>query len=293
MRYRYFAPAVAAVLLCILFACGGNTARSALAEDMDRVASSLTELPSELSGELLLARTGSIVVREDGALYEVRSGAGAYYQLQLPLDGTWTRMALSPDGGIWAVVQTEDSLLLVKLGSQYTLLSQTVLEQQEVTDLVCDSAGRVFLATDNGRIQRWSAQGEPEGSVTLPYQAGELQLVADQDRVFAAYRSHRRGVWNYAELSEDMTLGQSFPGCVEGAEVRSAGAFLEGYTVMEHDSVGLYACREDGVWETVCLWSDLHLDGNIQEDLINDAQGRAVTRYMENGVLYALTLREK
>ena len=95
------------------------------------------------------------------------------------------------------------------------------------------------------------------------------------------------------EIFEDFSVGERFCGCVKMESsngVNAIGSFLPEYILMEYDDAGLYACRENGDWETVCRWSDQHLDGTVSGRLVCDVHGYGVVLYEKNGSIYTLTL---
>lgn len=285
------------LLVCGLIACGvvSRTEASApMAEEMNLVRTTLTALPEDLESVKLLARTSNLVLKasNDGRVstYEYGPASGAYRRLRVPLEGEWKvgAMAAAPDGTLWTVFQAEENGVLMK-SSQGNILIQCDLEKFVPETIVCDSVGHVFAATRE-EIRRYSPDGALQDTMELPEQCGkDICLVSQRERVFLrASDEGKKAV--YWELKPDMTMGQSFDACVEDRDVWSIGSFLEGYTVMEADSVGLYAYGEDKGWETVCLWSERHLDGAVDSHLISDAQGNGVVQYEQDGQSYCLNL---
>lgn len=289
---------ICVLLLCVLFACGvmeQGSAAAPLAEDMDQVRTTLTMLPEELNSVQLLARTSNIVLSADSdgetAIYEYRPSSGAYRRMIPPIEGNWDVKAITaaPDGGLWAVLTSEEQCLLMK-SSQGSVLIQQELEDFRPESILCDSIGHVFAAS-GGTVRRYSPEGTLQGTLTLPNRSevAELELASRQDRVFVRVRwTGEKSV--YMELMSDMTLGDSFDACVTKWNSDPIGSFLKDYLVMEADSVGLYAYRETGGWETVCLWAEQHLDGTVDNHLISDVQGGGVVRYEKDGQVYCLNL---
>lgn len=295
---KWIFATVCGVFLCVLFACGAMDqaqAAAPLAEDMSQVRTTLTMLSEELDSVQILARTSSIVLSADSggetAIYEYRPSSGAYRRMAPPVEGNWevTAATASPDGYLWVVLVSEEQCVLLKSGQGSVLL------QQDLGDFVpetirCDSAGHVFAASE-GTVRRYSPDGALQGTLTLPNRSevAEVTFAAKQDRVFLRVR--RTGEKSvYMELMSDMTLGDGFDACVTNWNVSPIGSFLKDYLVMEADNVGLYAYRENGGWETVCLWEEQHLDGTVDKHLISDIQGGGVVRYEKDGQVYCLNL---
>lgn len=300
MRYRCLALAAAILMAGSLVACGIRArygAAAPMSQQPGQVTAALTALPEDLSEMQLLAKTGSLVVQGGGekGVYEVKTATDACRLMQVPLEGCWQveQMTAAPDGGLWTVVKSreDESLVLMKTGPQGALTVETPLDTARVDSLVCDSIGHVFLAVENGVVWRLSPEGEFQGELQLPVSdQGKTTLAVRKERVFAMERRGQEP-GEYMEIFPDFTLGESFSGCVPSAELTPVGSFLEGYTVLEHDGTGLYGRREDGTWETLCLWSELHLEGTVDRQFMTDVQGYAVTLYEQNGSQYCLTLR--
>lgn len=289
--------AIAALLLwCGLVACGivpRSEASAPMAQNHGQVRTTLTPLPEDLHSVTLRARTSSIVLQalSDGieSTYEYRPATGAYRRLVVPMEGDWTvgAMTASPDGCLWSVLYSEEGCVLIK-SSQGSVLLQCDLMDFIPDTLVCDNVGHVFAATAD-EVRRYSPEGELQGSLNIQDLGDEVRLAAQQQRVFLRARtSNGKGV--YWELSADMTLGSSFDACVSDRDAWPIGSFLEGYCIMEADSTGLYAYREDFGWETVCLWSEQNLDGTVDSHLISDAQGCGAVQYEKNRRTYCLNL---
>lgn len=293
---KYLWITACVLVLCGLFACGTadqNKTAAPLAVDMGQVRTTLIPLPEELESVELLARTSSIMLKADRdgtkAIYEYSPSSGAYRHMESPVEGTVKAMAAAPDGSLWTVIETETSAVLLR-SNQGNVLLQQELEGFVPETILCDSIGHVFAASGD-TVRRYSPEGVLQGTLTLPERnhVAELQLVARQDRVFLRVRS-AGGSSRYTELLSDMSLGDSFDACLTGETVTPIGSFLKDYLVMEADSVGLYAYREDCGWETVCLWSAQHLDGTVGTRLFSDAQGTGVLQYEKNGHSYSLSL---
>lgn len=286
------------LLLCTLFACGvmeQGSAAAPLAEDMDQVRTTLTMLPEELNSVQLLARTSSIILSADSdgeaATYEYRPSSGAYRRMIPPIEGNWEIKAVtaSPDGCLWAILTSEERAVMMK-SSQGSVQIQQELEDFIPETILCDSIGHVFAAS-GGTVRRYSPEGALQGTLTLQNRSevAELELASKQDRMFLRVRwTGEKSV--YMELMSDMTLGDSFEACVTNWNLSPIGSFLKDYLVMEADSVGLYAYRENSGWETVCLWAEQHLDGTVDKHLISDAQGSGMVRYEKDGQVYCLNL---
>lgn len=298
MQRRSVTVVILMLILCLLISCGVRTMQRAAApmsRTQGQVTTSLTALPEDLKSVKLLAKTNSIVlraVRDSGeGTYEVRPVSGAYRRMVSPLAGDWDVLAMTPtpDGGLWTVITSEARCVLMKTSSAGALLTEQALEDIVPETIVCDSDGNVFLAAD-GQVQKRSPEGALLDVAELAGAKGAaLHLAAQGNRVFVRYQPAGE-TGRYVEILPDLSLGAPFDACVAKGEVWPIGSFLPDYTVMEQDAVGLYACREDGTWETVCLWSELHLDGTIDRELMNDIQGCGVVAYEKNGVKYCLTL---
>lgn len=312
MRRRYILLCVFIMTVGTLIFCGmwmGRQAAAPMARERWQVSASLTVLPEKLFDAELLAYGGNPIVHTDGGtLYEVLRQSCR--RMELPIEGSVSQITPSPDGGLWLVlettVQTEgywtelEETRLVKLSAQGTVLINQPLGWSDVSDLACDSVGRVYIVNGNGtEVQRLSPEGEPQGTLELQTDFETAKLVVQKDRIFAAYYKFKQKqpqLVKYREITEDFQLGKRYYGCVKVSsweEIPHMGSFLPEYVLMEYDDVGLYACREDGVWETVALWEDLHLDGSFRGSLLSDAQGRGTLLYEKNGETYVLNLSQR
>lgn len=301
MRRRYMYLGFFVLLLGTLLACGyfiNRRAAAPMAQQQDQVAISLSALPESLFDAELLASGSNPIVCLDSALYEVQSNA--YRRMELPLEHAVTPNLITPapDGGLWMVLECpREGCYLLKTSAQGTIVVQHQLQQSDVNSMVCDSIGRVYLIVDHcTQVQRYSPEGELQNTTELDTRFKTASLVVQNDRVFAAcfeMKGKRPQRAEYVEIYEDFTCGEGFPGCIKmdtSNEICAIGSFLPEYILMEYDDVGLYACRENGTWETVCCWSDQHLDGTVAGRLIRDAQGRGVIMYEKNGTRYTMTL---
>lgn len=291
------------ILMLVLCGCGvwmRQRAAAPMAERQGQVAASLTAVPEDLAGGELLVAAGNplILMEKEGgnAVYEVMRND--YRRWTLPEDNTIVPRLITsaPDGGYWMVM---GEMRLMKISAQGTVLIDRPLECKDVSDLVCDSVGRVYIITDRGtEAWRFSPEGELRETIDLLTEFETATLVVRKDRVFVAYFAFKQTqpqLVKYREITDEFELGRMYYGCVKVTsqkEVSCMGSFLPEYSLMEYDNVGLYACREDGDWETVCLWDDLHLDGVIRGRLLCDAQGRGMLLYEKNGETYMLTLFE-
>lgn len=284
------------LMLCVLFACGAekkDKAAAPLAGDMGQVRTNLITLPEDLEAVELLACTSSVMLSADKngstEIYEYRPSSGAYRHMESPVAGTVKAMAAAPDGSLWTVIQSDDGCVLMK-SSQGNVLLQQELGDYVPEMILCDSVGHVFAAS-NYAIHRYSPEGALQASLILPgrNEIAELRLAICQERMFLRIR--RAGERStYTELLPDMTLGDSFDACVAGWNIEPLGSFLKDYLVMEFDSTGLYAYRENGGWETICIWAAQHLDGTVGKHLICDTQGNGVIQYEKGGQSYCLNL---
>ena len=301
MKRQYIWMGLFALMLCGIVSCGvwmGRRPAAPMAKTRGQVTASLTALPEALSeGKLLCAAGNPLVLLEKSGgvcVYEVMRSD--YRKWTMPVEGASAPKLITPapDGGYWMVMEETS---LVKVSAQGTLLLQLPLEWADASDMACDSVGRVYIVGNGGtELLRYSPEGVLQGAMDLQTDFETVTLVTHQDRVFAAYfpvdQKGARRV-EYTEITELDQLGARFRGCVHMAgetDVYHIGSFLPEYILMEYDDVGLYACREDGGWETVCLWEDLHLDGVVQGQLLCDAQGRGTLLYEKNGGKYVLTL---
>lgn len=288
MRKTILAGLLVMGLACILLSCSRAKRPAApMAQQQNLVQSKLTALPEELGQVTLLGRGEGLLLETAGQVYEVQGGA---YRC-LEQEGILA-VANGRSGECWTALNREDGCTLVKTNSQGTVLSQLKLGMLELRSLVTTDDGRVCLSAGN-QIHVFSAEGVQLGVVSVEA-AGNAQilLAAGGDRVFARWwELGKSGM--YIELLPDLTLGEPFSGVVSGSQVWPLGSFLPGYLVMEKDDVGLYARSEDGTWETVCRWEDLHLDGAIDPRLLDDSQGGGLCLYEAGGVRYCLRLYEK
>lgn len=296
MRWKYILVGLLILALCLLISCGmipGHRAAAPLSQRTGQVAASLTALPEELAPVKLLARQNGIVVwsgrRDTVGSYEIYAGTGAYRAVETPLTGEWEifSMAPSPDGGMWMILEKEKRCVMMKISTIGAVVMKREMDFRPES-IVCDSSGHVFLAAA-GEVWRLSPTGELQGHITVCQEGAVLHLAAKRERVFVRSKAPGEPAC-YMEIMGDMSLGDPFKACMARADAWPIGSFLPEYTVMERDDVGLYACREDGCWETVCLWSELRLNGTIEADWINDAQGRGNVVYVQNGLHYCLTL---
>lgn len=293
MRRRYILLCGFIMTLGALISCGmwmGRQAAAPMARQQGQVSAALSVLPENLFDAELLASGGNPIVRKDGGtLYEVMRQA--YRRMELPIEGEVVQIAPAPDGGLWLVIRQGGGLTLTKTNLQGTVLVQQELTAERVQSIVCDIIGHVFLAVEDGRVQRYSPTGELQGEAALECGQDSVRLAVQKERVFARVETGgSRG--RYIEILPELTIRAAFDACQKKENVYPVGSFLPEYIMMEHDAVGLYACREDGVWETVALWEDLHLDGNVREKMLSDAQGRGILLYEKNGETYVLTLSQ-
>lgn len=297
MRKMMFTVLIVLLLLGGLVACGvlpRAEAAAPLAEQRGLVRTTLYALPEELDSVLLLARTSALVLSAadhgTAATYEYSPSSGAFRRLAIPLESTWELgpMAASPDGCLWTAFHEDADNMLLKT-SQGNVLIRCDLGEFAPESIVCDNVGHVFAATAQ-ELRRYSPEGELQQTAVLPEEIiSSPRLAAQRERIFLRAEStgHQDRYW---VLTPDMTLGDSFAACVSQRDVRPIGSFLEGYAVMEADGVGLYAYREEGGWETVCLWSEYHLDGNVDSRLLSDAQGHGAVQYEKDGQTYCINL---
>lgn len=296
MKRQHLLLCVFVLILGALISCGvwmNQRAAAPMAQRQGQVTASLTALPENLSGAMLTASGGNpVVCLEDGgtgALYEVMSNA--YRRVELPLEGAVDPELITPapDGGLWMVMRQTDGLVLAKTNLQGTSLVQQEIAAEQVQSIICDSVGHVFLAVNGDRIQRYAPTGEFQGSVELDYSHAAVRLAAQKERVFARIQpAGKQGC--YIEILPELEFREAFDGCLRRDDVWPIGSFLPEYTLMEHDAVGLYACRDDGCWETVALWKDLHLGGHIRGKLLSDSRGCGILLYEDNGETYVLSL---
>lgn len=300
MKGRYLGLGLLALICAALVSCGiwmRQRPAAPMAAVQGQVTASLSALPDALEKGTLLAASGNPLIALDsdgsGAVYEVIRND--YRRWPLPEEKSIPKLiAPAPDGGYWMVL---GETRFVKVSAQGTVLVQQTLEWENAGDMVCDSVGRVYIVVGNGtEVLRFSPEGVLQGTVDLQADLETVTLTVQKERVFAAYYPLRQKDpqrVEYAEITEDLRLGKRFCGCVpmgSAKEVYGLGSFLPDYVLMEYDDVGLYACREEGVWETVCLWEELYLDGTIRGRMAADAQGRGDVLYENNGSAYVLTL---
>ena len=293
MRRRYILLCAFIMALGALISCGmwmGRQAAAPMARKQGQVSASLAVLPEKLFDAELLAYGGNPIVRTDGGtLYEVLRQSCR--RMELPVEGSVSQITPAPDGGYWVVVRKDGSLTLTKTNLQGMVLVQQALTVEQVQSIACDVVGHVFLAVEDGRVQRYSPEGELQGEAKLDCGRNSVRLAIQKERVFARIQTDgKRG--RYIEILPELTTRAAFDACLKKNDVCPMGAFLPEYIMMEYDDVGLYACREDGMWETVALWEDLHLDGDIRGSLLSDAQGRGTLLYEKNGETYVLTLSQ-
>lgn len=296
-----------AILFCVmLVALGGavscgvwmNRPAAPMAQRSDQVQASLEALPENLFDSALLAYGTKPVVCLDSALYEVQTMAYRRVEPTMALAAPW-KAAAAPDGDIWTILTAEQGELhLVKFTLQGGMSVCRELGDS-VRDLACDSAGRVYLLTGLTTVQRYSPEGELQGSWELGDEFEAAALAVGKNGAFVCDYPYEGG-WprkvTYVELFEDFLTGDPWEGCVKMEspdKVYTIGSFLPEYILMEYDDVGLYACREDGSWETVCVWSELHLDGKLRGQMIRDAWNRGAVLYEQGGAAYVLILSEK
>lgn len=300
MKRKVILFCVVLIALGVAVSCGvwRNRPAAPMAQRSDQVQVSLEILPERLYDAALFAFGTDPVVRLDSTVYEVQSRAYRRVELPMALAAPW-KAAAAPDGGIWTILTTEQGEhQLVKFSLQGGMPVCRALSVS-VRDLACDSVGRVYLLTGLTTVQRYSPEGDLQGTWELGDEFEAAVLAVGKNGAFVCDYPYE-GRWPrkviYVELLEEFMTGDPREGCVNMEspdKVCAIGSFLPEYRLMEYDDVGLYACREDGSWETVCLWSELHLDGELQGQMSRDAQNRGALRYKQNEAAYVLILSEK